>query len=104
MATKIDTNNFDEHINSGKLVVVDFYADWCGPCKIMTPIIEELSEEFESRAIIGKLDIEVEVEVANAYGVRSIPTILFFKDGEIVDKTVGATSKIQLEEMINNHI
>ena len=104
MATKIDTSNFDEHISSGKLVVVDFYADWCGPCKAMSPIIDELSLEYESRAVIGKLDIETDGEMADKYGVRSIPTLIFFKDGEIVDKTSGSVSKIQLEDMINNHV
>lgn len=104
MVTKIDTNNFDEYINSGKLVVVDFYADWCGPCKAMSPTIDELAVDFESRAVIGKLDIEVDGDMANKYGVRSIPTLIFFKDGEIVDKTTGVTSKIQLEDMINRHI
>lgn len=104
MATKFDTNNINEHINSGKLVVVDFYADWCGPCKVMAPIIEELSEEFESRAIIGKLDVETDGDVAGVYGVRQIPTIIFFKNGEVVDKSTGTVSKIQLEDMINNHI
>ena len=104
MAQKIDTNNFDGYIESGKLVVVDFYADWCGPCKMMAPIIDELSEEFDTQAIIGKLDIETDGEIANRYNVRNIPTIIFFKDGEVVDKSVGSVSKIQLEDMINNHI
>lgn len=104
MATKIDTSNFDEYINSGKLIVVDFYADWCGPCRTMSPIIDELSVDFESRAVIGKLDIETDGDMADRYGVRQIPTLIFFKDGEIVDKASGLVSKIQLEEMINNHI
>ena len=104
MATKIDNNNFDDHVNSGKLIVVDFYADWCGPCRTMSPIIDELCVEFESRAVIGKLDIETDGDMADKYGVRSIPTLIFFKDGEIVDKTSGVVSKIQLEDMINKHV
>ena len=84
--------------------MVDFYADWCSPCTALAPIIDELSEEFSEQVLIGKVDIDTEIEIANEYGIKSIPTIILFKDGEIVDKSVGLVSKIQLEEMINNHI
>jgi len=104
MSVKIDSKNFGEYINGGKLVVVDFYADWCAPCRAMSPIIDELSEHFGERVIVGKLDVEADSSIADSYGVKSIPTLIFFKDGEVVDKTSGSVSKIQLEDMINSHI
>jgi len=104
MSQKIGTDNFDELIESGKLIVVDFYAEWCAPCNTLAPIIEELSDDYESRAVIAKLNIEVDGEIADRYGVRNIPTIIFFKNGEVVDKSVGSASKVKIEDMINNHI
>lgn len=77
-------------------VMVDFWADWCGPCHIMAPVIEELAAEFEGRVRVGKLDVDANPEAAETYGIRSIPTILFFKDGKIVDQVVGIVSKMEL--------
>lgn len=86
-----------------ELVVVDFYANWCGPCKMIGPVIEKLATEYEGKATITKVDIESDRELAQEYKVRSIPTILFFKNGEVIDKSIGNVSKTQLESMIENH-
>ncbi len=99
-----DTNFKDEVLEKKGVAVVDFWAEWCGPCRMITPIIEELSGEYEGKAVIGKLNVDHNPEVAMKYGVRSIPTILIIKDGEVVEKQVGATSKAALEEKINAHL
>lgn len=105
MTKIINTNNFEELITGDKLVLVDFSANWCAPCKALSPIIDSLSENInDSEVIIGKLDIETDVEIANKYGIKSIPTIILFRNGEIVEKNVGSISKVKLEEMINNHL
>ncbi len=93
MALQITDANFDELANSGKLVVLDFWAEWCGPCRMVSPIIDELATEYEGKAIIGKMDVDNNDEVVGRFGVRNIPTVLFIKNGEIVDKVVGATKK-----------
>ena len=93
MALEFTDENIKEVINSGKPVVVDFWAEWCGPCRMVGPIVEELSKEYEGRVAIGKLDVDSHVDTPNEYGIRNIPTILFFKDGPVVDKQIGATQK-----------
>lgn len=96
MALEITDGNIKEIINSGKPVVVDFWAEWCGPCRMVGPIVEELAKEFEGQVVIGKMDVDENVETPNEYGIRNIPTILFFKDGQVVDKQIGATQKAVL--------
>ena len=81
-----------------------FWAEWCGPCRMITPIIEELHEDFKDKAVIGKVNVDSESDISSEYGITSIPTLLFFKDGEIVDKHIGAASKSQLEEKLNSLI
>ncbi|MFR9504138.1 MAG: thioredoxin [Rikenellaceae bacterium] len=93
MALTITKENFEELIAGDKLVVIDFWAEWCGPCRTIAPIIEELATEYEGRAIIGKCDVEDNDEIVGKYGVRNIPTVIFLKGGELVDKQVGAASK-----------
>ena len=93
MALQITDANFDELANSGKLVVLDFWAEWCGPCRMVSPIIDELATEYEGKAIIGKMDVDNNDEVVGRFGVRNIPTVHFIKNGEVVDKVVGATKK-----------
>ena len=83
-------------IKADGAVLVDFWAEWCGPCKMIAPILEEVAQEYEGRVIIGKLDVDENVETPNEYGIRNIPTILFFKDGQIVDKQIGAAAKAAL--------
>ena len=97
---EITASNFEEIINSDKPVLVDFWAEWCGPCKMIGPLVEELANEFEGKAIIGKVDVDTNPEVSAKFGIRSIPTLLVFKGGKIVDKQVGAVPKSVLSEKI----
>jgi len=94
MALELTDANFDEVVmKSDKPVLVDFWAVWCGPCRMVAPIVEELSKDYDGRAVIGKLDVDTNGEVAARFGIRNIPTLLFFKNGEGVDKQVGAAPK-----------
>lgn len=93
MVLEFTDGNIKEVIESGKPVVVDFWAEWCGPCRLVGPIIEELAEEYAGKAEIGKMNVDENVDTPSEYGIRNIPTVLFFKDGEVVDKQVGATQK-----------
>lgn len=101
---EITDSNFNDVISKNKTVLVDFWAEWCGPCRIIGPIIEELANEYEGKAIIGKLDVDSNQESSVKYGVRSIPTILTFKDGEIVDRQVGAVPKKTLTNVIDSQL
>jgi thioredoxin len=96
MALEITDANFEELLNSDKPLVVDFWAEWCGPCRMIGPIIEELATEYEGQVNLGKLDVDNNDDVVSKYGIRNIPTVLFFKGGELVDKQVGATDKASL--------
>ena len=98
METKITSSNF-ETLKNGELPLdVDFWATWCGPCRMIAPIIEELAKEYDGKINVGKCDVEECDDIAAEFGIRNIPTILFFKGGEIVDKMVGAASKSKIEE------
>ncbi|HCQ29649.1 MAG TPA: thioredoxin [Flavobacteriales bacterium] len=101
MAIEITDANFEEVVlKADKPVLVDFWAVWCGPCRMVGPIVEELSKEYEGKAIIGKVDVDNNPQVAAQMGIRNIPTLLFFKDGEIKDKQVGAVPKNVLAEKL----
>lgn len=94
MAIEITDANFEELVEkSDKPVMIDFWAVWCGPCRMIAPIVEEMTQEYEGRAVIGKVDVDSNPGVAQKYGIRNIPTVLFVKNGEIVDKQVGAAPK-----------
>lgn len=98
--TLTDDNFKDEVLNSDVPVLVDFWATWCGPCRMIAPTIEELASEFEGRAKVGKVDVDANARVAAQYGIRSIPTLLFFKDGEVVEQQIGAAPKRVLTEKL----
>ena len=106
MATvKIDTGNFDSDVlNSDTPVVVDFWAEWCGPCKMIAPSLEEISDEMDGQVKIAKVNMDENPDLAAKYGIRSIPTLLMFKDGEPVAIQVGAAPKNKLSDWISNEI
>ena len=100
MALEITDSNYKEILAAGKPVVMDFLALWCGPCKMVAPIIDELAQEYEGRVVIGKCDVDANSDVPAEFGIRNIPTVLFFKDGELVDKQVGSAQKAKFVEKI----
>lgn len=94
MALEVNDVNFEEVvIKSDKPVIVDFWAEWCGPCRMIAPFIEEISKEYSGKALVTKCDVDNSPQVAAKYGIRNIPTVLFFKEGKIADKQVGAVPK-----------
>ena len=98
MEVQITNENFAELKSGAQPLVVDFWATWCGPCRMIAPIIAELAQEYDGQITVGKCDVEENEDLAMEFGIRNIPTILFFKGGEVVDKVVGAESKAKLEE------
>jgi thioredoxin 1 len=100
MALEITDSNIQGYLDGDKLVVVDFWAPWCGPCRAIAPVFEELAEAYGTQAVIGKCNVDENTDLPATYGIRNIPTILFFKNGEVVDKQVGATTKVVLADKI----
>lgn len=103
MAVALTKDNFTQSVESG-VSLVDFWAPWCGPCKMQLPIVEELSTELEGQAVIAKINVDEEPELASQFGVMSIPTLILFKDGQPVDKMVGVQSKEALKTKIQNQL
>ena len=102
---KISDETFEENvINNGKPIIVDFWAEWCGPCKQIGPILEEISNEYNDKITIGKLDVDKNPETPGKYQIRGIPTMLLFNNGELIDTKVGMSSKTDLKEWINKNI
>lgn len=102
MALEFTDSNFEELVlKSDKPVLVDFWAEWCGPCRQVGPLVEELSKEYEGKAVIGKVDVDANSDISVQFGIRNIPTILFFKDGKLVDKQVGYAPKATLAAKID---
>ncbi len=105
MALELTDSNFEEVVlKSDKPVLVDFWAEWCGPCRMIAPIVEEIAIEYEGKAIVGKLDVDSNPSVSGQFGIRNIPTILFFKNGEVVDKHVGAAPKSAIADRLEKLI
>jgi thioredoxin 1 len=102
MALEITSANFEETVlKSEKPVLVDFWAEWCGPCRMVGPIVDELHNDYDGKAVVGKVNVDDQQEIAAQYGIRNIPTILFFKNGEMVDKNVGVAPKADLAKKID---
>lgn len=99
---EINVNNFESLVAEKKPMVIDFWAAWCGPCKKIGPLVEVLADEYKEQAIIGKCDVEENDDLVAKFGIRNIPTVLFFKNGEVVDKQVGAATKEVLEEKLKS--
>lgn len=104
MAQKITDANYKELLAQDKLVVVDFWAEWCGPCRSIAPAVDELAAEFEGKAIIGKYNVDDDNALSSEMGIRNIPTLLFFEGGKLVDKQVGASSKADLKAKIEANL
>lgn len=105
MAFEFTDNNFaDTALADDTVSVVDFWAEWCGPCRMIAPIIEELATEYDGRVMVGKLDVDSNPEVSMKFGIRSIPTLLIIKNGEVVEKHVGVTTKTALAEKIEKFL
>ncbi len=98
----IDQNNFEEIINSKPVALVDLWAAWCGPCRMLSPTVDDIAEEYEGRVAVAKCNVDDNDDLAANFGVRSIPTLLFFKDGQLAEKTVGLVSKQEIETILNN--
>ena len=101
---ELNDSNFDQAINSDKPVLVDFWAVWCGPCKMIGPLVEELAGDYEGKAVVAKLNVDENPQVTARFGVRSIPTLLVFKNGQVVDKQVGAVPKSVLSQKLQAQV
>ena len=93
--------SFEAELNSGKLMMVDFWASWCGPCRMLSPVIESLDKKYEGKAVIGKVNVDEEQELAIRYGIATIPTLLVFENGVVTQTAIGLRSKEQIEKMLN---
>ena len=99
----LNENNFDNTVANG-LVLVDFWATWCGPCKMLAPTIDAIATEYKDRAVVGKVDVDENEAIARRFGIMSIPTLFLFKDGEVVEKLVGYRLKTELEQLLNKYL
>jgi thioredoxin 1 len=105
MAIEITDSNFQEVVlNSDKPVLIDFWAEWCGPCRMVGPVVEEIAKEYEGKAVVGKMNIDLHPNIPSQYGIRSIPTLLYFKNGQLVDKQVGAAPKTLLASKLQSQL
>ena len=103
MAYHFTDENFNEEVLSSDIpVLVDFYADWCGPCKMLAPVIEQVAEKFEGKVKVGKLNVDNAPDTTRNFGIMSIPTLLYFKNGELVNKTIGVVAQSEIEQVLNS--
>ena len=102
--THFNMESFEAELNSGKLIMADFWAAWCGPCRMLSPVIDGLDKKYEGKAVIGKVNVDEEQELAIRYGVMSIPTVIFFKDGEEVARKVGMLPAAQYTQVLDNYL
>ena len=98
----VNSENFESEVNSGKVTLVDFFATWCGPCKMLGPVLEQVADEVKDKVNIVKLDIDGSMDIAKQFGVMSVPTMVIFKDGKEVDRIVGLRQKSQIVDALNN--
>lgn len=105
MAKQFTDSNFDsEVLKSDKPVLVDFWAEWCGPCRMVGPIVEEIARDFDGKVSVGKMNVDENMDIPSKYGIRSIPTLMIFKNGELVDKIVGAVPKASILSKLEPHM
>lgn len=104
MAKVVNDSNINEILGSGQPVLIDFWATWCGPCRVLGPVVEEIAEEFEGRAVVAKCNVDDCEDISMKYGIRNIPTLLYFKNGELVDRTVGVVPKQDIADRLNKLI
>ena len=97
---ELNDSNFDEYLSNDKPVLVDFWAEWCGPCKMLTPTIEELANDFSDTAVIAKVNVDESPSIAQKYSIRSIPSILFFKNGSVEQQLIGVVTKVEMAKII----
>lgn len=101
MLTEVNDSNFDEVVSSSKLpVMVDFWAPWCGPCRMLSPLVDEMAKKYDGQITVAKCNVDDASEVPAKYGIRNIPTLLFFRNGELVDRTAGGLTKAELEDKV----
>ncbi len=101
---EITDSNYNEILASDQPVLVDFWAEWCGPCKMIGPVVAQLADEYEGKVVVGKVDVDANPDISVKFGIRSIPTLLIFKNGEIVDKQIGAVAKAVLAKKLDTQI
>ena len=99
----LDKDNFDQVVANG-VVLVDFWATWCGPCKMLAPTVDAIATEYKDRVVVGKVDVDESEDIARRFGIMSIPTLFLFKDGEVVEKLVGYRLKMELEQLLNRYV
>lgn len=100
----ISKSNSDETLNNNEIVLLDFYANWCGPCKMLSPVLDELAKDNEDKIVIGKVNVDENLDLASTYGIRGIPSIVFFKNGKEVERLVGLKNKKDLQEIIDGYL